>query len=567
MFSGFATFPVIHTALSFLLCGGLLAWLLFFSHRWQGWFVPATLAVLFFLRLPSIIYNREINPDESQMITQGLTLGRYDPVYFRSVDGTTIGPLDSYALIIPSWFGLPFDYISARLLGFLLIAASLFFLYKTARNWFGQQPARLALLPALFTLGLTHNGDILSYCSELVPVLLLSAGTWLFSGVDTRRQPAYSTLFLIGLLLGLVPLGKLQGAPLAAVLGVGVVVSVLRQPTAWLPKLTQLALLGLGALIFPVAFVGMAWANGLYDDFWLFYIEGNLRYGSNTDHWQNSLNFPRHLAKGQEFGALVAFSVLVTLAAIGRYSTMPQRPAWSESWGARTGFISLSVLAAFYTVTRTGTEFVHYFFFMAGPLLLLLALAWKLLLLPHKNPKFRLVPLLAPVLFLTVLAGKSALNYAQDVSPGFYPCNRLGLSTPQPPIVQQIRKYANDAEPLVVWGWRCDYYVSANMHQGTAENHSERCVFQSAMTPVYQQRYLRDFYRSFPPVFIDAVGSQNMWMTDRKTQGHEIIKPLGAFVKAHYRYVGMANDARIYVRLDRINGLPKAQNILAINTF
>ena len=562
MLPRFDTFPILHTALSFLLCGGLLAWLLFFLHRWRGWFIPASLAVLFFLRLPSIAYNQEINPDESQMITQGRTLA-VDPVYFRSVDGTTIGPLDSYALIAPSWIGLPFDYTSARLLGFLLIAGSLFFLYKTARHWFGERPAQLALLPVLFTLGLTQNGDLLSYCSELVPIFLLSVGTWLLSGIDSRRQPAYGTLFLIGLLLGLVPLGKLQGAPLAAVLGVGAFVIILRQQTRWLQKLTQLALLGLGTLTFPIAFVGMAWANGLYDDFWLFYIEGNLRYGGNTDHWQNIINFPRHLAKGQEFGGLVDFGLLLTLAAVGRYVTMAERPVVSETWAVRLGFIGLSALSAFYAVTRTGTEFVHYFFFMVGPLFLLLAVAWKVLLLPHKSPAFRLIRRLAPVLFLTVLAGKSVLNHAQGASPGFYPYNRLELSTPQPPVVQQIRKYAGEGETLVVWGWRCDYYVSAKMRQGTAENHSERCVFQSPMTPIYQQRYLNDFYRSFPPVFVDAVGSQNMWLTDHKTQGHEIIKPLGAFVKAHYKFIGTENDARIYVRLDRINGLPRPQTSIA----
>jgi hypothetical protein len=561
---GFDTFPAIHTTLSFFFCGGLLVWLLFFPHRWRDWFVAATLAVLFFLRLPSIMYNREINPDESQMITQGKTLA-VDPVYFRSVDGTTIGPLDSYALIMPSWIGLPFDYRSARLLGFLLIASSLFFLYKTARLWFGERPAQLALLPVLFTLGLTQNGDLLSYCSELVPFFLLSAAIWLFAAIDTRQQTAFGNLFLVGLLLGLIPLGKLQGAPLSAVLGLCVAMSVIQQTASLRQKLTQLGLLMLGALVFPVAFIGIAWANGLYNDFWLFYIEGNLRYGGNTNHWQNVLNFPRHLTKGQEFGWLVVFSGLLLLLALGRYATMAQRPAVLESWAARLAVVGLSVLAAVYTVTRTGTEFSHYFFFMAGPLFLLLALSWTILLLPRPRPAFRVVATLAPVLFLAAIAGKSVLNYAQGVPLDFYPQNRNGLSTPQPPVVQQIRKYANEGESLVVWGWRCDYYVSAEMPQGTAENHSERCVFQSAMTPVYQQRYLRDFYRSFPPVFVDAVGNQNMWLTDRKTQGHEIIKPLGAFVKAHYKYLGMVSDTRIYVRLDRVKGLPKAQNILAIN--
>ncbi|MCY7359207.1 MAG: hypothetical protein LH609_17475, partial [Rudanella sp.] len=87
---------------------------------------------------------------------------------------------------------------------------------------------------------------------------------------------------------------------------------------------------------------------------------------------------------------------------------------------------------------------------------------------------------------------------------------------------------------------------------GTAENHSERCVFESSMTPVYQKRYLNNFVRTVPPVFVDAVGNESHWIVNRKTQGHEIIKPLGVFVKAHYQYMGLFNDARLYVRKDRI---------------
>ena len=72
------------------------------------------------------------------------------------------------------------------------------------------------------------------------------------------------------------------------------------------------------------------------------------------------------------------------------------------------------------------------------------------------------------------------------------------------------------------------------------------------MLGIYQKRYVSDFKRSFPPVFVDAVGSQNLWMTDKKTQGYEIIKPLAEFVNEHYQFAGIANDARIYVRNDRI---------------
>lgn len=547
----FDTFPILYWLPCCLLCFGLI-WVALRPRTNNGLIVALSLVMLFLLRLPTVVYNREINPDESQMITQAKTLA-LDPVYFRSVDGTTIGPLDSYILIVPTWIGLPYDYSAARLLAFVLIALSLLFLYKAARQWFGPMPARLALLPIVFVLGLTQNGDLLSYCSELVPLFLLSAGTWLFIKINTRPHPAYTTLFLLGLLIGMIPFGKIQGVPVAAVLGLFVAISIGQQSSPAFARVKQLALLGLGVSLFPLAFIGMAWANGLYDDFWLFYIEGNLRYGGNTNHWQNVLNFPRHIARGVEFGWLIGLSLLLVIVASGRYVWTVQRQRVSRIWVVRLEFIGLSLLAALYAVTRTGTEFIHYFFFMVGPLFLLMALAWKVLLLRSENVAIRLAPLLVSSLFLALIVGKGLLNYKQHVPLNFYPNDQQGFSTPQPPIVQQIRNYANESEPLVVWGWRCDYYVSAEMPQGTAENHSERCVFESPMTPIYQQRYLNDFLRSVPPVFVDAVGSQNAWLTDRKTQGHEIIKPLAAFVKTHYTYMGLYNDARLYVRNDRLN--------------
>jgi hypothetical protein len=549
----FDTFPTVYWLFCCLLCFGLI-WIALRPRLSDAVMLVLSFVTFLLVRLPSLVYNREINPDESQMITQGRTLA-VDPVYFRSVDGTTIGPLDSYALIIPSWIGLPYDYISARLLACFLIAGSLLFLYKAARQWFGQSPARLALLPLIFALGLTQNGDLLSYCSELVPLFLLSLATWLYSKIDAQPRPSYKILFAIGLLVGMVPLGKIQGAPVAAVLGLFTAISIMRQSTEWVAKIGRLAVLGLGALIVPVGFIGMAWANGLYNDFWLFYIEGNLRYGGNTDHWQNILNFSRHLAKADEFGWLLLFMTILTVVTIGQYVIGQKRSTLSGVWTVRLSFIGLSLLAAFYAVTRTGTEFVHYFFFMVNPAFLLMALSWKLLTKPQTT-SIQWAPLLGSALFLGLIAGKGITNYSRHIPLNFYPnADQIGFSTPQPPIVQQIRKYANEGEYLVVWGWRCDYYVSAKMPQGTSENHSERCVFESPMTPVYQKRYLNDFLRTVPPVFVDAVGTESHWIVDRKTQGHEIIKPLAAFVQIHYQYMGLYNDARLYVRKDRTQGV------------
>ncbi len=143
----FDTYPILYWLPVYALCWGVL-WLAFRPAVNRRVFVPSALGLLFLLRLPSIVFNAEVNPDESQMITQALTL-RQNPVYFQSVDGTTAGPLDSYFLVLPGLLGLPFDYITAHLMAFGLVAVYLWLLFRTAPLWFSGSAARLALLDAL----------------------------------------------------------------------------------------------------------------------------------------------------------------------------------------------------------------------------------------------------------------------------------------------------------------------------------------------------------------------------------------------------------------------------------
>ncbi|KAB7727104.1 hypothetical protein F5984_22995 [Rudanella paleaurantiibacter] len=560
---GFNLSPTSYFTPTYLICWLLLGWLVLRPKWGNRLFLPFSLVLLFLLRLPSICFNNEINPDESQMITQAMTLAQ-DPVYFRSVDGTTGGPLDSYALVVPSWVGLPFDYISAHLLAFGLIALFLIFTFRAAQLWFGIQSAQLALFPLVLLLGMTQNGDFLHYNSELVAIVLLALATYLLAR-QQQSVPVRPQLFLIGFLLGMVPFGKLQGVPLAAVVGLFTGIDVLRRPTFSVPqKAGQLAILGVGSLLFPALFVLFMAVSGQLDSFVTFYIEGNFNYATGGNQLDNLLHLPRFFGKGSEFAWLV--SLTIALLAIWFAASQLTRPtqnglgvsAISADRANRadhlfyTGFLSLLTLITFYAITRTGSEYVHYLFFLMGPLMLWMAYIWSALLAYNQPVQWLGLGLVA--VYLLSFGVQALSRYQQGTPMNPYPSdNQGGWHLPKADIVKEIVKYAQPGEKLVVWGWRCDYYVQAQMPQGVAENHTIRSTFAHPMLDIYQRRYVADFKRSFPPVFVDAVGSQNLWMNDRKTQGFEIISPLAQFVSANYRYVGLFNDARLYVRNDRFN--------------
>ncbi len=544
----FDTSPIVYWLLVYGLSWGLL-WLAVWPSINRRVFLVSMLGLLFLLRLPSIVFDYEINPDESQMITQALTL-RNDPVYFQSVDGTTGGPLDSYFLILPSLLGLPFDYITAHLTAFFLISVCLWLLFSTARLWFGEPAARLALLPLIFVLGLTQNGDFLHYNSELVPLVLLSLSYYLYATLLPQDQPKVGQIAVIGLLLGMVPFGKLQAVPLAATVGLFVAISILTRRNLTLgAKAGQLIALGAGALTFPFLFVAFMSLNGVYGDFETFYIVGNLRYASDTNQLQSILSLPEFLQKSGSFDWYTKLAIGVWL--IGLVIAIRHRTKLSLNIWERLGFITTLLLATLFSITRTGSGYLHYLFFLTGPLLLGSAYGWKQI--SRHVASWRWVGAAAAAVILVLFGVQTILDYRHSVPINPYPSEwQNGWAVQQSPVSKEIVKYAKPGEKLVVWGWRCDYYVQAQMPQGVAENHTIRSAYYHPLQATYQQRYVRNFMRSLPPVFVDAVGSQNLWMTDRKTQGHELIKPLGKFVAVHYRYMGLVNDTRIYVRADRL---------------
>ena len=489
------------------------------------------------------------------MITQALTL-RHNPVFWRSVDGTTAGPLDSYFLVVPGLVGLPFDYITAHLIAFGLVSLCLWLLYRTARLWFGEPAARLALLPVVFLLGLTQNGDFLHYNSELIALVLLSWSYYLYARQLRQKQPPSGRVALAGLLLGMVPFGKLQAVPLAAVVGLFIVLDLLSRRHLTIPaKVGRIVLLGVCAIVFPLLVVGLTWVNGVYDDFITFYIFGNFQYGGHTNQLQSLLQLPDFFRNGHEFDWLVELTIgvwLVGLILAFRQGIQFERFIWTIG-----GFLLLLLVATLFSITRTGSGYVHYLYFLTGPILFGLAYGWRQLLANDRWGRWASVGTIA--IFLTLFGVQTMQNYWRGNPMNPYPSDgQDGWELQPSPVSNIVAKYARPGEKLVVWGWRCDYYVQTQMPQGVAENHSIRSAFTHPLLATYQQRYVRDFMRSFPPVFVDAVGQQNLWMNDRKTQSHEIIKPLGQFVADHYTCVSVANDARIYVRKDRLSGLASA---------
>ena len=258
--------------------------------RWFWWLVLAGALLAF--RWPLLWAPHQQNPDESQLIAGAITL-RHDPVFWRSVDGVTAGPLDYYPLLPAAWGDGVASYAIARLIGLATVFGTIVFAGETLALLFGLTVARAAVVPALAFHALTTHPDFAHYSTELMPALLLAAAGWLMVRQD--RRPAPTRLWLIALLLGATPWAKPQAFPLAGLLWLLAAVQTVR--TRPRPSLAPLVV---GALVPAVACFALVAATGqtehLVTPFFLnnfFYVNANAASFTWAEaarlQWQNAL--------------------------------------------------------------------------------------------------------------------------------------------------------------------------------------------------------------------------------------------------------------------------------------
>lgn len=526
----FDDFPVVYFALGYALAAGMV--LLFFLRKNIPYF-PAIIFVLggillVGMRLPAVIFNQEINPDESQIIAHAITLKHY-PIYWESVDGTTIGPVNNYLLLLPAFFGLGFDYTAIRLLGLVWIIGSLFFFYHSVKNFFDAPTAQLSLLPPLFFLTFTQDLDFVHYSSEQLPVFLLNAALWLSSKMTAGRQNGFAGVFSLGLLLGLNPFAKIQVVPQAAVIGLFAVITLYQHKQFLKAFLILIA----GSLTIPISIVALSGAFGVLDDLWDYYVLGNLIYAGGSTVMDAIVRLPSFFAKSADF--LLYLGSLSLLILISLF----QKNKQAFKVNGLTVFVALWLMAALYAATKTGNDFVHYLNLCIYPFALLGAL-----FIDKFQKNGSRVPVAAFAALVPFL-----------VSFGFKTIHHLPLNAyvsgndhrvPVSAVSQLILKHAQSTDRLVVWGWMCRYHVETQMPQGTAENHSERCIYPHPLRQKYYERYLNDLIKNRPKVFVDAVGN-SLWLNDRASQAHETFPKLRRFIEKNYHFVGEKERTRVYI--------------------
>ncbi len=514
-------------------------------------YLLSMLITLIISRMPIILFNRELNPDEAQMLAGAITLS-HDPVFWRSVDGTTHGPFDQLPLLLPRLFDLPINFHTGRVIGILSVFACLYLLYLGNRSLFSEKTARLAVFPAACFFALTDFFDFVHYSSEHIPILMISLLNYCFlracvmdHGKLTERR---FSLIVAGTLVFLIPLAKLQAALFSACFWFIInMFLIMDSKRIFKSKLMRVSAFNLSIVGVMALFLTYLKYFELVNTFIAYYLLNNIFYVSagHVMVLSEVMSFLKAERSWQNFVLLSGTSAIFGLFFNHRY--------YRKNLGLTLSVILLNI-CALATVLTPNRPFPHYLLFLVFPLCQLVAL----LISPGycameegENPQKAALPLKVyhRAFFACVLTVFISSLFLKN---HFLPRN-VSEMFKKSAVSVKIGEYAEPGESLGMWGWMCRYYVETGMRQATREAHTERQIRSHPQRDLYKLRYLTDLKQSFPAAFIDAVGPDNFAFEDRTLYGHENFPELNDFIRERYTLVGDIDNTRIYIRNDRIS--------------
>lgn len=519
----------------------------------QPWIYPLLLlGALLAWRWPYLFCANELNTDESQFIAGALTLGQ-DPLFWRSVDGMTAGPLVYYLLTLPTLLGLPLDFFVARLTGLLAIWLSLCFVYRLLHQHYGEKVARLGLMPATLFVASAWSDDLNHYSSELVSLPLIAGAVLLLAGRNTDTPPSRGRCLAGGFLIGWLPWAKLQAGPIGAVLALAGVLILLLTPA--LPpreKRIRSSVFIFGILIPSLLVLPLLYISGVWQEFYQSYIAQNIYYAEIKPSGRGIL--ASYLKKDPTSLGLLVHSMLPVATAL-LVSPLTRRTP-------RLFFIAAALLlAAIFCVILPQRDFLHYTMLLLVPLAMLAGTTLGELQAASRHKSLRVAEGLLVLGSLTIILLRS--------------------TAPLPPMIGQLEAHwrqpldepsriislmAQRGEQMAVWGWYAQTYASNGLRQATREAYSYWSITDNPQRDLRRKQFLADFVGNRPEVFLDSVGPNAIFFQDRVNAAHEIFPALAAHVREHYTLVIDLGYARIYGRRDLVaqrNVTPeKIQNAL-----
>lgn len=531
------------------------------------WFFAA-LVCLFMLtaRWPGFFHPESINPDEDQLLVAAWALTK-DPIFFRSAECGSSGPMNVYPLLLPKLFGWMPTLFSGRLIGTLMLAISISAIYFAFRCALTEWTARAGALMALTFFGWTYFWDFRHYTSEHSPVFFMALAWAALSYVAFGKQSSSKIKILAAcfsaISLAMVPLAKLQAIYPAALSGIFLLIAVFFCVSGSpIKRILAVALVGLAALLVPLGFALIFALTSVAEYAWLSYIGNALAYRGDSPgvpammslFWQ-MLTTDSPLRSNDLSLMVLGASILSILLIAGLF--FPRLRAPRRSSLIFTGGALLILMGTIYSITSPMRPYPHYLVFLPLPLTLTCAGLLQCftdcfsLEPPGKNRTALVIALGLFLLFTAFPVAKYRVHHPH-VSVGHarnYHEYEHDLKKREPLPKLIIEHAAGGNGYLAAWGYNPRIYQQTEMLSATRLSTSSSIFNQNELRDFFLQTYLQDLQNKEPTVFVDVVApGQFMLMNDRMIHGYEQVPEIQSYVDTHYHLVAEHEGVRIFLR-------------------
>lgn len=502
----------------------------------HGWWRTALIGAFLAFRFPLWTSVQEHSPDESQSLAGALTLWG-NPLFWKSVDGATAGPLHYYLLMPAAWFSSEGGmYFVSRLIGYILLLSTLFMTGRLVRG-ISPRAEPWVVVPAVSAYAFSRSTDLQHASTELLAGWLIALALVLYF----EPQRGRGWLWLAGAALGCVPWAKLQAAPMAGVLGLAAVAA------EWAGGRSRNAAGMIVAGVMPTLAVATVLTLGnLWPDMITPYFLANSAYAGASRFTLGSALHGFFTALGEDGQAawwLGASGLMVVGSlAMTRPASSSHRVLFEVAWA----WLGLAVAC----VAIARRPFLHYWHLLSAPWLLVVGLSlarleasrWTRVRAVPARWRVTLLGVLVLPLMVHRLAGRDHFEWVRTVFARYAGENRE--------LAEVIRPYVRSDDAMAIWGNRSGLYVAAGLSQATRQAHTETQLRPNGQQPYFLRVYMDDFRHRRPAVFVDATGDGNLGF-DTRNQPHEAFAPLAELVRTDYTLFVQRHGTRIYLRNDR----------------
>lgn len=508
------------------------------------------------IRLPGILFGHEFSLDEGLMISQAITLTE-NPLFWKSVDGTTGGPLLSYLLLIPHFLGFEIHYLSARIVGIILVILAGNFLFLGVKEIGEINAAKIALFVFFSFTAFITNNEFVHYSSEHLPLLLI--GLNFFWMTKCFKNPDnFWYYFSFGILVLIFFLSKIQSIPVAFGLYVWLaIVLFVKRGFIFLIRKSLIILAGLLTALFP--FLTALLLLGIMDDFYWFYIYNNffIYIPKETATFDLIIDWYEHLQSyttlRREFTVIFSTPFWISIPFLV-FSLVFTGKRISNPWNILGASILLGL--ALSCVLPPGRVFPHYLMLSVLPSCILIGILFFEISNLYNGYKYKKIILIVLSLLVVQNIGKNIFdwNAKQGIWFNNYWLGRGIFSSNEwryqewvlAPEHQFIRKNAREGDSMIVWGFNYQYHVYNQMPQGSRFGQSYYIV-DKAIPKDLQKKYCHKFFE-------DLTSNRPKILVDFKKTAFQdlnfelaISKEIFDYIAANYskQLIGSAN---IYVR-------------------